>query len=868
MNLLIVLNENKIMSKNKFVSLLVIIFQLIFSKILAQCPNSVILGSASNMFGVIINETTPIAIDNNINTIAFVHRNSVAQFSLNTGHLRYDVSFNAGQTWTSNIGVLNPALTYGARYPNALLYNPTNNTLAVNAHVGYFCAALNSGGTWGYIVSGKRQLNGSGNTENYNQPGINNYLIPQSVVKSSQGVYWGLDYASNGSNSLTGSLYVFKGIWNNNLNDVQWTLNNTITNAVNTGAWGYPSIGFDPTGQIGYIVLTTDPNSNGYYSPVVYKTTNSGQTWTGPTTINLNQFSCLTTNMGGANVAVDNSNCIVVDANGSAHIICVVGKQSGYSVDATSWHHIVDLTNLNDVWTIRDIGNLQTGKNTFVGSLNSQVIQAWSPQCARTSDGTKVFFTWVDNINSSLGSVNNTPNLYGRGFDVTSGNWTQVKDFSSCGTNTSGKIYFPHIAREVFVNNSTYKIAPVYGEFTTTGNDIDITTNYRYLDNCLFSVSEFTTATPSLTLSLNPYPNIVLCQGSQAQVQLLGNYSQILWSNNATTSITSVSSTGILTVTARQGCTLGTQTLSVQQLSYTASSSSVLICSGSAVTLNAIGNAQSYTWNPGSINSSSAIVSPTVTSTYTINAGGTSCSSSSAITVSVNPLPIVTIISNYTRTCAGSSATLQASGANLYSWSNGSTGPSTTINPTMNTTYSLTAVNALGCVATFTYNQVVDPIPSLTVNTTSNRICLGETATLSVNGAFSYFWNTGSTSSLVVVNPNVSTTYTVVGTNTLMCSASYTLEQKVDACTQVPKEFKINSMIKIFPNPLTNYVNLIFPYDGELRIYDIYGRVLQNEFLLGSKMHQIELLGYSDGVYYFECTGAWGTYTRKMIISK
>ena len=50
----------------------IIIFHLIFVKLNSQCPNSVQLGSASNMFGVISNANTPVAVDNSINTVAFL----------------------------------------------------------------------------------------------------------------------------------------------------------------------------------------------------------------------------------------------------------------------------------------------------------------------------------------------------------------------------------------------------------------------------------------------------------------------------------------------------------------------------------------------------------------------------------------------------------------------------------------------------------------------------------------------------------------------------------------------------------------------------------------------------------------------------
>lgn len=831
----------------------------------AQCPNSVLLGSASNMVGVINNETTPVAVDNSINTVVFLHRNNVSVFGLNTGHLRYDVSFNAGQTWSTNIGVLNPTLTFGARYPNAFLYSPVNNTLATNASIGYYCAAIPS--NWGAVVSGRRQLSGAVNTENYNQPGILNYFIPQSVVKSTQNTYWALDYESNGIN-VTGSLMVMKGVWNATANDVVWTLNTTITGAINTAAWGYPIIGFDPSGQIGYIAFMTDATASGYYSPVIYKSTNGGQTWSGPTVIDLNQFSCITSNMSGANVNVDRQIGMVVDVNGAAHIMCIVGKQSGYNIDATAWHHVVDLTVVSGLWTIRDLNALQTDRTFFNGSVSGAYSHGWSPQAARSADGSKIFFTWTDNSSLSLGAPINSPNLFAKGFDALTNSWTQTKDLSSCGASTSGKIYFPHIAREVLFNNNLYKIAPVYGEFSTTANDPEIPTSYRFLDNCVFATSEFTTAIPTVSLSINPSPEVILCPGSQVPVQLLGNYNQILWSNSATTSITTVSSTGALTVTARQGCTVGSKTIAVQQLTFSASSSSVTVCAGSSVTLSTSGNALSYTWSPGQIVSSSVVVSPTVSSAYTLTAEGSACVTSSIVSIAVNPLPAVGIISNYTRTCAGNSVVIQAAGASLYSWSNGATGPSVTVSPSVSTIYSVTALNSFGCLKTFTVSQFVDPIPELTLTCSPAKICAGETSSISVLGAFSYFWNTGSTSSTFTVSPSAATVYTVIGTNTLLCTSSATVEQKVDKCVGLDANIKDPNGLEIFPNPTSKGVFLNAALSGNLKIVNGMGVLVTEHSLTASKSDWIDTSWFLNGVYFFVFqTEAGESVVKKVIVA-
>jgi hypothetical protein len=75
-----------------------------------------------------------------------------------------------------------------------------------------------------------------------------------------------------------------------------------------------------------------------------------------------------------------------------------------------------------------------------------------------------------------------------------------------------------------------------------------------------------------------------------------------------------------------------------------------------------------------------------------------------------------------------------------------------------------------------TPNSPNTPTVSLVSSTTT--ICSGETVNLNVSGADTYTWNTGSTVSGISETPNSTTTYTVVGTNTLtgcMQSVSQTI---------------------------------------------------------------------------------------------
>jgi len=123
--------------------------------------------------------------------------------------------------------------------------------------------------------------------------------------------------------------------------------------------------------------------------------------------------------------------------------------------------------------------------------------------------------------------------------------------------------------------------------------------------------------------------------------------------------------------------------------------------------------------------------------------------------------------------CAGQTIQLNSTGGPPYNWSGPGGYTSTTQNPTrptstvaMSGVYTVT-VGSGGCTATATTNVVVNPSPTVTVN--SATICPGSSATLTASGATSYNWSpstglSGTTGPSVTANPASTTTYTVVGT--------------------------------------------------------------------------------------------------------
>jgi len=197
-----------------------------------------------------------------------------------------------------------------------------------------------------------------------------------------------------------------------------------------------------------------------------------------------------------------------------------------------------------------------------------------------------------------------------------------------------------------------------------------------------------------------------------------------------------------------------------------------ILCLGASTTLTANG-ASTYTWSTAAT-TNTITVSPGATTSYTVTGAVGTCSASTAQTVTVNPLPILTPFASPPTICAGATSNLTASGANTYTWSpGGMTGPSAIVNPTVGlTTYTVAGTSTVGCIGTKTVSVMVNPLPTINITGTT-IICLGNSATLTASGAATYSWSTGATTNTITVSPGTTTAYSVTGT-TSGCSATTT----------------------------------------------------------------------------------------------
>lgn len=212
--------------------------------------------------------------------------------------------------------------------------------------------------------------------------------------------------------------------------------------------------------------------------------------------------------------------------------------------------------------------------------------------------------------------------------------------------------------------------------------------------------------------------------------------------------------------------------------------SSPSICSGDAVSIGLVSSVPNSTisWsntqsnvtgsNPGTgiiindVMTSSSTATGTVS--YTITASANNCSSPPQnINITVYPIPNV-LIANDT-ICNGSQASLTAVPdvtGGTYIWSaNAQTTASINVSPNQTTLYNV-LYDYMGCINTASASVVVNPIPTVSLN--SGNICLGDslfvTASPNVNGGV-YTWTPGGIGpQTIMANPSSTTTISVTYT--------------------------------------------------------------------------------------------------------
>lgn len=195
---------------------------------------------------------------------------------------------------------------------------------------------------------------------------------------------------------------------------------------------------------------------------------------------------------------------------------------------------------------------------------------------------------------------------------------------------------------------------------------------------------------------------------------------------------------------------------------------SSIICSGYTATLTATGS-NNYLWSTGAT-SDIIVINPVVTTNYSVIVSNGNCSDTAFAVLSVVPIPVATISGNDS-ICIGQKINLTAQGGTTYQWNTGETINTISINPTVNTTYSVVVGNGV-CIDTAQKTIIVNSLPFFTISA-DTTILSDNTINLIASGGNTYFWLpiglSCNTCPEITVSPNQTMIYTVTITGLNGC---------------------------------------------------------------------------------------------------
>ncbi len=192
------------------------------------------------------------------------------------------------------------------------------------------------------------------------------------------------------------------------------------------------------------------------------------------------------------------------------------------------------------------------------------------------------------------------------------------------------------------------------------------------------------------------------------------------------------------------------------------------------------------------------------------------------------------------------------------------TGTSIVINPSVTANYYVRAEG--GCLASpgmcsGPNNISTTPLPTFSVATSNSLLCAGSSASLTMSStSFNYSVNTiGLPSNIAVVNPTVTTTYTITADN-IGCLSTSLFTQSVTVCSSL-NENALHTAIELYPNPSNGKITVSANASETIHIYNELGACIRTFTLNADNNFSAEITGLESGVYFLS-----GTNTRKKFV--
>ncbi|MEO1260844.1 MAG: PKD domain-containing protein [Bacteroidota bacterium] len=436
-----------------------------------SCEDDIaITGTSYDIFSNILNYQNQLIYNPDLNAMAFVHNQNDDQPG-GAGFISYEYSLDGGDNWVTEHKPITPTLDLvgdgsifgnGNRYPSGTIYNPPGNTDPANAYfvsvgTAFWTNPNGSGLGYEYVASSPLIYDGNDISERYyTDAPTHTFYRPSGLVAKADGTLWyvntswdfALDPNGTGPTSFR-DFYVTRLTFNSMTKsfdrEIIDTLEMDYTNVPVSAFKGEHNISFGPDGQHGYVTFTGGDAGQPQIqaSPVIWYTSDGGNTWTKDVSLDYNQMPELLKNTLTLDGMVDTNNLvdkrpfmleydITVDADGNLHLFADMFSGSSFDPNFLNFGYFNGL-GTSKLWHFIYLKNSGTWLSRLVkawdnapGDVGSILLRA-RPQAGSTPDGKKIFSIWSE---SPSGEFNVFPDTWGYGYDAETSRATLPKNLA------------------------------------------------------------------------------------------------------------------------------------------------------------------------------------------------------------------------------------------------------------------------------------------------------------------------------------------------------------------------------------------------------------------------------------------------------
>ncbi len=490
------------------------------------------ISGSSDIFGNLYTNVKPLQYNHYLNALTFIQRKSATYSPSSDGNAGTVVAMigrNYGATWDSTCVWTNTLNV--AQIPQGALYDPPVNLNVNNSYV------IATGATMsGTNISGSFYASKLTGTVGTNAPGLDEQFFPNTTTFSTttsplmtkhdypqfgfasteDGVVRTVGMIYNDVNGITDAVkglrgaHISKGIFTAGV--MVWTSDSLIPPTLiktdgSKQLWSQPYMALNDAGTVGYVMMLGSrqgaTGSNIGWQPLIYKTTNSGNSWvlingvdfnSGSYTKILNSMSVINTSsltkvpFFNPFEGID----LTIDGTGKLHIVTTIQGTAKSDVDSltyihqytlatqpsteqyswqyknNAWPYIFDFTGDGTAqWGLTIIDSIGTEGPSNIASMPGFTSNPWANQSqinpvsstmrlqmSRTYDGSSIIYTWAESdttLTTNSLKWNEFPNVHVRSLRVC--DWVFSKDEYLVSSPPSGfnpkvrdKAYFHHVS--------------------------------------------------------------------------------------------------------------------------------------------------------------------------------------------------------------------------------------------------------------------------------------------------------------------------------------------------------------------------------------------------------------------------------------